>query len=179
LKTPRYRQLADQTGLYRSLAESSVDAIYVHKGDEVLYANPAFARLLLADSVEDVIGTSIFDFIHPDDQAQARERMEAIRNHPEPAPFRKRRWIRRDGSTVEVEVGATRFMDGNEVALLVIARDITERRQAKRCARFRACAGVSGFRSSYLQSIAIGTAPYRLALRVGPRFSWTVISLPS
>jgi PAS domain S-box-containing protein len=137
LKTPpsTARRLVDETGLYRSLAESSVDAIYVHKGDEVLYANPALARLLLADSVEDVIGTSIYDFIHPDDQAQARERMEAIRNNPEPAPFRKRRWIRRDGSTVEVEVGATRFMDGNEVALLVIARDITERRQAEEALR--------------------------------------------
>ena len=128
-------RVADETGLYRSLAESSVDAIYVHKGAEVLYANPAFARLLQAGSVEDVIGMSIFDFIHPDDQAQARERMEAIRNYPEPAPFRKRRWIRRDGSIVEVEVGATRFMDGKEVALLVIARDLTERRVAEEALR--------------------------------------------
>ncbi|MBR8646218.1 PAS domain S-box protein [[Brevibacterium] frigoritolerans] len=49
---------------YRSLVEVSPEAIFVHRNGIIEYMNPMGAKMLGMDSVEDIIGKSVFQFVH-------------------------------------------------------------------------------------------------------------------
>lgn len=51
---------------YRSLVEVSPEAIFVHRNGVIEYMNPMGAKMLGMDSVDDIIGMSVFQFVHPD-----------------------------------------------------------------------------------------------------------------
>ncbi|HPM61561.1 MAG TPA: PAS domain S-box protein, partial [Methanoregulaceae archaeon] len=57
---------------YRTLIEMSPDAIVIHDGGIILYANPATAHLFHAPHPENIIGRDAFTIIHPDSQAISR-----------------------------------------------------------------------------------------------------------
>ena len=60
---------------YRCLVEFSPDTIAVHSEGKFVYINAAGMKLLGAASPEEIIGKSIFDFVHPDTgNRQARVR---------------------------------------------------------------------------------------------------------
>ena len=48
--------LAQSEGLYQTLVDGSPDAIYFHKDDKIVYANPAMATLLGVSSGDELIG---------------------------------------------------------------------------------------------------------------------------
>jgi PAS domain-containing protein len=50
---------------FRSLVEATPDAIVVHDGSEILFANPAGARLVGAQTPEDILGGPFGRLIHP------------------------------------------------------------------------------------------------------------------
>ena len=52
--------------LYQQIVEMSPDAVFVHVGGKVVFANPAMVRLMGADSAEQLTGMTALDFIHPD-----------------------------------------------------------------------------------------------------------------
>ena len=82
------------------------------------------------------VGLSALEFVHPDDRADAERWLDAVSATPArtrsyaPMAFRVRR---RDGRWRMVEPTATSFVDANGVRReLVLARDVTERRQLER-----------------------------------------------
>jgi PAS domain S-box-containing protein len=124
--------LRDREERYRSLFESSSDAIFVNKGGRIILANPALVQLLGCDSVEQVLGKTPYDIIHPDYHEIVRERIQILFEEHRPVPFVEQKLVRMDGSTVEIEIAATPFEDQGESAIHVTARDITARKQAER-----------------------------------------------
>ncbi|HSH06276.1 MAG TPA: PAS domain S-box protein, partial [Burkholderiales bacterium] len=65
--------LRDAETRYRALVELAPDAILVHSGGLVEYANPAAARLLRGTPAQ-LAGMRVEDTVHPDDRARAQER---------------------------------------------------------------------------------------------------------
>ena len=112
---------------YRRLAGAAPDAILVHRGCEILFANPAALRLFGAERPEQLVGTAVTDLVHPDDRGAVHERIRQVLAGDGPAPLRQLRLLRLGGGGFAAETVGTPvpFAGGN--AVQVVVRDLTER----------------------------------------------------
>ncbi|MFQ6094007.1 MAG: PAS domain S-box protein, partial [bacterium] len=120
---------------YRRLVELSPDAIAVHSEGKVVFINTAGAKLFGAESPEQLIGKPVMDFLHPDYWDIVEERIRQIREQAKEIPPIEEKFIRLDGTVVDVEVAAIPFPYQGKPAVQVVARDITERKQTEEAAR--------------------------------------------
>lgn len=116
---------------YRSLVEHSPDAIAVHSGGRFVYANQAALKLIGARGPEDVIGKSWDKFVHPEDMEAVRRRIQGIMGGAPEAVLMEEKFLRIDGTTVDVEVAAIPTTYQGERAVQVVVRDITQRKLAE------------------------------------------------
>jgi len=114
---------------YRALVELSPDAIYIHTGGKLIFANSQGAVLLGVDRPEEIYGREALDFVHPDSREFVRQRIAKAFQTGEPNPPGEQIFVRVDGSQVPVEVASVPFRYQGEIALLAIVRDITERKR--------------------------------------------------
>jgi PAS domain S-box-containing protein len=120
---------------YRQLVEHSPDAIFINRGETIGYANAAALRLLGATSVEQVVGSSIFRFIHPDEHAEARARIAAQYRSASGTGLFERRYVRLDGSIIDVEMSGVPIVDDTGPARHMIVRDVSARRRMEAALR--------------------------------------------
>ncbi len=112
---------------YRRLVELLPDGIAVHCQGQLVFANRQAARLLGLAAPEQAVGRSVLEMIHPGDRAMVMERIRRGAELGEPQPPLQERFLRADGSVVDVEVAATPFLYQGRDATLVVFRDIGER----------------------------------------------------
>lgn len=129
-------QLAISEKKNRKLVEVLPDALFIHNGGYLLYSNMSGVELLKAKSKEELIGRKILDFVHPDFYDKVRERIELIRGEAEITPFIEEKFIALDGSYIDVEVVTCSFPYQNADDILVVCRDITERKKAEESIRY-------------------------------------------
>ncbi|MHB8959245.1 MAG: hybrid sensor histidine kinase/response regulator [Candidatus Limnocylindrales bacterium] len=108
----------------------SPDAIVVYRVGAITFANAAAAQLVGAETPEQLIGRPVMEFIHPEDRALVGQRMLAVLEDGVAAERTDERFLRMDGSVVNVEVASAPLRGWAEPAVLVLAHDITERRRA-------------------------------------------------
>jgi diguanylate cyclase (GGDEF)-like protein/PAS domain S-box-containing protein len=113
---------------YRALYENAPD-IYstISAGGEILSINQTGARLL-GYEVSELIGESVAKVIHPEDQRAVFACVEKLFTDPEGKFDIEYRKIRKDGSVFWVQQRASLEPDSDGQRLLVICRDITEKR---------------------------------------------------
>jgi len=127
--------LAQSEQRYRSLVELSPDAIVVHAQGKIVYANPAALRLAGADTQDQLVGRNLLDLVHPDSRELVTQRVKTMLNQGRQVPLAEEKFIRLDGTTIDVEVAAMpiTFEDptGPQPAILVAFRDVTRRKQSE------------------------------------------------
>jgi len=120
---------------FRRLVERFPDAIVVSRGGAILFANAAAATLAGAAEPEQLLGSSLFELLHPNSHGLLRDvivRLEAGAAVP-PIEDRIRR---RDGALTYVHASAILLEDEGEAPLLVLTmRDITRRTKAEAALR--------------------------------------------
>lgn len=131
-----HRQRAEDTlreseERYRRLIELSPDAIYVHVNGRFAFANQSGLDLLGATNSYDLLGKPILNFVHPDYRNIVEVRVEQLVNEHRGVPLIEEKFIRIDGNVVDVEVGAIPMTYSGQDAVLVVVRDITERRRSQ------------------------------------------------
>ena len=130
-RTSAEEALRESEESYRSLVETSPDAVFLHEEGRLVYLNPAAVRLYGAGSAEELYGRDVFSLVHPDDREAIRERADFVEATGVPVPLREIRIVRCDGLPVHVEAAAgVSFYRGKKV-VQVIQRDITERKRAE------------------------------------------------
>jgi PAS domain S-box-containing protein len=114
---------------YFNLIENIPDAITVYdsKG-KIVFINRESLRLLGAKNDDELIGESVMKFIHPDSLAFVSERIKKSINEKKILEIAEEKFLRIDGSVVIVEVKSMPIKFDNKQAVLVIIRDITERK---------------------------------------------------
>lgn len=117
---------------YKILMESSPYAHFVHDDGIVLYANEATVKMFKATSLDDVIGKNIFDYMHPDYNSFAKRRLEQVKKGSNSLPAAEIKFFCFDGSIIDVEVTARSFNFNNKKSILVVANDITEKKNTQR-----------------------------------------------
>jgi len=116
---------------YRSLIETSPDSIILcDLGGTILMANQSCADLYGYPSAEEVVGTSVFDFIALEDRQRV---LDSMRTRPETGIARTEEYIlfKKDRSRFYGEVSASllKSADGKPMGFIGITRDITERKE--------------------------------------------------
>jgi two-component system cell cycle sensor histidine kinase/response regulator CckA len=117
---------------YRRLVDLSPDSILIQMSGKIVFVNSAGIRLLGATKAEEVIGKHILDLIHPSFHDVVKSRIAETGETRGSVPFLEEKYLRMDGSTVDVEVAASAFTVGNERGAQVIIHDLTERKRAER-----------------------------------------------
>ena len=117
---------------YRKLTELSVEAILIHANQRLLYVNPAGVRLLGASQPEQLLHHPIDDFIHPDSSEEVQEYIEQRLLASTALPLPEAKFMRIDGSTLDVEVLTTDIVFEGKPATMTVLRDITARKQVER-----------------------------------------------
>lgn len=116
----RYQALIDQLPL----------GIAVHAQGRILFANPAAARIVGARHPDQLSGMEIARFVHPDSLPIALERVKKVMAG-EPVPSIEEKYVRLDGSIIDVEVTGYPYQFHGEPAAQVIFTDITEKKKTE------------------------------------------------
>ena len=127
--------LRDSEERYRALVEWSPEAIVVHRGGRFVYGNPTAIKLIGAGSAADLFGQPFLDRICPEDRPLVLARAKAAAAGQVNLPMVEIRFVRLDGSLVEVESQSTAITYNGAPAFHVSARDITARKQAEAALR--------------------------------------------
>lgn len=114
---------------YRKLIEVSPDAIFIQSEERFVFTNQAGVNLLGASDAEQILGKSIWEFVHPDYWEVIKERIRKIREEGLEAPLLEEKFIRLDGSVGDVEVAAMPFSYQDKAAVLAVVHDITQRKR--------------------------------------------------
>ncbi|KUG20274.1 sensory transduction histidine kinase [hydrocarbon metagenome] len=116
---------------YRNLVELAPEPVAVHCQGTIVYVNPPCIALFGAEKREDLIGRPTLQFVHPDDHEVVRGRIRQMMNAGTTVPRIAERFVKLDGQVIYVEVAATPIIYENLLSVMVLFRDITERRRAE------------------------------------------------
>jgi len=136
---------------YRRLVEFCPDAFFVQSEGQIVFANTTAARLLGEDGVQQFTGKPFKEIVHPDSWPAVEKVFNEVneegtslfwkkiktgstqRSYEKGATiaFVEQKFVRRDGSLVEVEVSSSPITFENRQSIQIIARDITARKLAE------------------------------------------------
>ena len=121
---------------FRALTENASDLITVLSAEGTyLYQSPSIMRLL-GYTQADVLGGSPFAFMHPDDVAEAADALARMAGEPGTSHSVQFRFRHADGSWRVLEsIGRTLLPDSVDEGIVVISRDVTERRRTEEALR--------------------------------------------
>ncbi|GIK39832.1 MAG: hypothetical protein BroJett011_36650 [Chloroflexota bacterium] len=117
-------QANESEELYHQWAEASPDSIAVHHLGKILFINPAGAKLLGASSPTPLIGQSTAQFIQPHPRQNSKQSPPLEKAH-EKSSLTEQKFIRLDGTEIEVEALETPFIYQGKLAVQLVARDLT------------------------------------------------------
>lgn len=115
---------------YRAVVEQATDGIYLLDAESrrLLETNPAFQRMLGYTEGE-LRGMEVHDFVaHPREDVEATIRRTLERKR---RLVGDRRYRRKDGTLLDVEVGVSVISYGGREVICTIARDVTERKKGE------------------------------------------------
>ncbi len=116
---------------YRRLVEFSPDAVFVHAEGKVVYSNRAGAKLLRANEPADIYGKRVLDFVQHKFHPVVTQRIGTMEKGSA-VPLIEEKFIRLDGTTIDVEVSANPLLFYGKPAIQVIVRDVSERKIAEK-----------------------------------------------
>jgi PAS domain S-box-containing protein len=115
---------------YRALVEWSPEAMLVHLGGKVIYANPAAVRILGAITATELEGKAFLDLIHPASHPTVLAGLKNVSNQRGGAPLAELRCLRLDGTVLDAETqSSSTSYDGKQVTITSL-HDIGARKQA-------------------------------------------------
>jgi len=125
----------DLQALYPKLIQLMLDTVFVvDRDNQIVFVSDA-CETLLGYRADELTGTPITDYIHPDDLSVTRASIIRVMNGHAHVDFRNR-YIRKDGGVVHILWAA--FWSDEIEARIGVARDVTALRQAEEELRFMA-----------------------------------------
>lgn len=114
---------------YRRLIAVSPYAILVNRGDRIIFANDQAIKLFGAVKADEILEKSPMDLFHADYHDIVRERIHELLEGQGQVPMLEEKIVTLEGRAVDVEVSAARFVDEEGPAILIMLRDISERKR--------------------------------------------------
>ncbi len=114
---------------FRTLIEATPDGIAVYRDDRLVFINPAFVSQLGYKEASQLLGSRASDVIHPDYRERFEEHTRRMLDSWQPIAPREKQLLRRDGSALWVEIATLPIDFDGEPAILLLSRDLTERKE--------------------------------------------------
>lgn len=124
-------QLRESEDRYRVLVDACPFGIAVHTKGTVRFANQAAISMLGAKSLSDLVGLQVLTLVHPDDRAMVASRVAEVYGDDN-VPLMEERFVRLDGSLLEVEVAGTVGRWDGRPATQSVFIDISQRKRMQR-----------------------------------------------
>ncbi len=121
----------------RTLIDWSIEAIAVHRDGKLIYVNPSAIKMIGAKSAQDLIGKPILDWVPPDYREIALERIKSITDTGIATPLIQEKFLKLDGTVIDVEVQSTSIVYDGKPAIHVAMRDITAQKRVEDALRQR------------------------------------------
>src|SRR5215204_1240530 len=123
-------ELRQSEGRYRAVIEQATDGIYLLDARTrcVLESNPSYQKML-GYTADELRGMEVYDFV-----AHPRENVDSTIERTLEEKRRVvggRKYRRKDGTLVDVEVGVSVISYGGKEVICTIVRDVTERKRAE------------------------------------------------
>ena len=115
---------------YQSMVEHLPVGIIIHKGGNLVFANTYAYKAFGADETKDFSGSDIFQYMHPEFKAATIRRMNKVLEG-KPVPLAEQKYLRIDGSDIDVEAMAYPITFNGDRCVQVVFRDISDRKQAE------------------------------------------------
>lgn len=123
-------RLRESEERYRKIIDIAPDAIVIHSEGKIKLVNEAAVQLVGASSADELLGRPVLEFLHPDYLEVAKERIQKALASFEPIPLMEEKLLRKDGRVVDIEVRGIALRFEDKPAIMLIVRDIGERKQA-------------------------------------------------
>ncbi|WP_238379291.1 PAS domain S-box protein [Cytophaga hutchinsonii] len=115
---------------YQKLVEISPDAIYIQSMEgEILFANPSGIKLLGATDLNELVGLSVMNFIHPDYLNVVENRIGDAENLS--GNISEQKAVTLKGEILDIEVVSVAFSYNGKAAEQVIVRNVTDKIKAR------------------------------------------------
>jgi len=124
-------RLSESEERNRWIVEHSPDAYFVLINNRIQSLNRAAVLLLGAEAPEELIGRELMEFSHPDYREASQRRRAQVAGGTRTLPFEERKFLRVDGSPIEVEVAGIASVFQGKRATVLVMRDLTERKRAQ------------------------------------------------
>ena len=123
---------------FRALIENSLDGFAILNGDLSIHYESPSAERILGLKLEELIGKSVLDLIHPDDREKVIKTFRRLAKHPAQAVPAVIRLLHKDGTWHIMEGTANNLLNNPTVNGIVINyRDVTERQRAQEALKQR------------------------------------------
>ncbi len=114
---------------YRDLVELLPDGICVITQEHITFMNKAGLDLLHADDATQIVGQSIWQFIHPDFSRLVHTQLTRLCRQVRRLSFTEICLIGLNGQSIHIEANVATIVHRNEPGILVVFRNIDERKQ--------------------------------------------------
>lgn len=115
---------------YKSLVQLSLQGIFVHDKDYILFCNEETCKLLGVENSEDIIGKPYISFLHPSYRKEIDYLIRRVIDRNEQLPTKHEvKLLRSDGNEIEVELRARVITYDDQQAILCVMNDVTEQKR--------------------------------------------------
>lgn len=129
----RVRESEEAEERYRRVVELSPTSIFIFVDETCEFANHAALQMLGANRAGEVVGQRVTQLVHPDCHTTVLSRMAALDSTWHSLPRTEEKFLKVDGSVLDVEVAAAPFIHQGRHGRIVVVHDITllKRHQAE------------------------------------------------
>ncbi|MDF2815371.1 MAG: domain S-box protein [Paenibacillus sp.] len=125
------QDLKESEERYRILVESSPEPILVYTDFSIVFANSAAAALMGTETPDVLVGQPIFRFVHPDYLANLDGQVVELFKDGKASELMEKKMIRFDGKVIDVEVKTVAVNFGENLSVLLLFRDVTDRKRVE------------------------------------------------
>ncbi|MCB1144312.1 MAG: PAS domain S-box protein [Leptospiraceae bacterium] len=125
------KQIHDNEIRFRSIFESSSDAIGVTVNENLVTVNPAYYKMFGYLSDDEIIGKKFLDLIAPDELVKVKEIMSKTGSIEDSVLDFESMGVRKDGTLFNFECHLSSYTIDNAHYILVILQDITQRKKVE------------------------------------------------
>ncbi|WP_425448375.1 ATP-binding protein [Dethiothermospora halolimnae] len=151
------RELIETREEYEKLLELLPEGVAVINQGKIEYANKKWAEYVGANSPNDIIGKYHGDFmkVHPDYKEISSEKVRKVVKEKKEVEFFEKKVIRSDNTVIDMEFAGVPLINKNGIALLCVARDMSDRKNAEKSKkRLMEAMEISKLKSEFFANIS-------------------------